>query len=318
MSDQLVDSAERLFAAHTGKAVLHSAGQGAFPAALWQAVTEAGFTAALLPEEAGGFGATVREALQILQVSAAHTAPIPLAETMLAGWLLARAGLSAPEGVLTVAPVRVTDKLTLHRVDDAWRLSGSATRVPWARDAAIIVVLATGPDGLAMAKVPSAGLTIAHDVSLAGEPRDTVTFDVLLPEKCRRAGPARVRPAAAARRRSRVADRADRRGAVQNAGAHRGVCPNANSVRPSHREIPSHPAEPGRAGRSMRCGRCGCRYGGRCIGRRSASLARRCGQGAGRGGGEHRGWPRAPGAWGDRLHPGIRSTSCYPAPLVLA
>ena len=56
MSDQLADSAERLFAANTGKAVIRAAEEGAFPPALWDAVIGAGFTAALLPEHAGGYG----------------------------------------------------------------------------------------------------------------------------------------------------------------------------------------------------------------------------------------------------------------------
>ena len=48
MNDPLTDSAARLFAQHTGKAVLQSAGRGEFPWTLWDAVAEAGFTAALL------------------------------------------------------------------------------------------------------------------------------------------------------------------------------------------------------------------------------------------------------------------------------
>jgi acyl-CoA dehydrogenase len=181
MSDQLADSAERLFASHAGKDVLRSAGDGTFPQALWDAVTEAGFTAALLPEAAGGFGATVAEAMQVLRVSAAHAAPIPLAETMLGGWLLARAGLPVPEGPLTVAPVRLKDALTLRRDGEGWRITGTAARVPWGRDAAALVVLASGPDGPAVALVEKSGFTITHDVNLAGEPRDTITLDTLLP-----------------------------------------------------------------------------------------------------------------------------------------
>jgi acyl-CoA dehydrogenase len=177
MSDQLADSAERLFATYVTKDVLKAADAGSFPAALWAAVTEAGYTAALLPEEAGGFGATVAEAMRLLQISAAHTAPIPLAETMLAGWLLARAGLKVPEGVLTLAPVRKADAVAMTQEGEGWRLTGCATRVPWAREAAAIVVLA----GEAIASVPTHGLAIARDVNLAHEPRDTVTFDVLLP-----------------------------------------------------------------------------------------------------------------------------------------
>ena len=195
MSDQLADSAERLFAAHTGKDVLKAAGQGLFPDGLWNAVTQAGFTAALLPEDAGGFGATVHEAMGLLQVSAAHAAPIPLAETMLAGWLLARAGMPVPEGVLTVAPVRVKDVLTLRRVQDGWHLNGSASRVPWARNAAVIVVVAMGPDGPMIAAVPAAGLTLHRDVNLASEPRDTMAFDLALTDDAVAAAPPGFDPA---------------------------------------------------------------------------------------------------------------------------
>ena len=180
MTDQLADSAARLFSIHVNKEVLHQAGQGRFPRALWDAVVEAGFTGALLPEEAGGFGATVAEAMRVLQISAEHTAPIPLAETMLAGWLLARAGLPVPEGVWTLAPVRKADALILTRRGAGWRLSGTAHRVPWARDATGIAVLAAGPDGPMVASIPAGGLVTAQDVNLAGEPRDAVAFDLTL------------------------------------------------------------------------------------------------------------------------------------------
>ena len=180
MSDQLADSAERLFGGRIDKALLHAAGEGRFPQALWDEVTGAGFTAALLPEEAGGFGATVTEAMRILQISASFNAPIPLAETMLAGWLLAKAGLPLPDGILTLAPVRKSDTLTLTREGDGWRLSGTAQRVPWGRDAATVVVLARHPDGAMLASVSAKGLVTHRDVNLAGEPRDTVAFDLVL------------------------------------------------------------------------------------------------------------------------------------------
>ncbi|MDT7949945.1 MAG: acyl-CoA dehydrogenase family protein [Acetobacteraceae bacterium] len=182
MSDQLADSAQRLFSQHVDKAVLKAAEAGQFPKALWDAVVEAGFTAALLPEEAGGFGASPAEALRLLQIAAEHTAPIPLAETMLAGWLLARAGLPVPEGVLTLAPVRRGERLELAREGNGWRLRGTASRVPWARDAAALAVLAAGPGGPMVACVVADGVVTAHDANVAGEPRDTVVLDQLLPD----------------------------------------------------------------------------------------------------------------------------------------
>ena len=181
MSDQLADAAERLFAAEATPAVIRAAEAGTFPRALWDAVADAGFPAALLPEAAGGFGVTVAEAMGLLRVAAAHAAPIPLAETMLAGRLLARVGLPVPPGPLTLAPVRVADRLDLRREGDAWRLTGRAARIPWARDAAAIAVLAEGPDGPLVALAAGAGLVLARDRNVAGEPRDAVTFDVLLP-----------------------------------------------------------------------------------------------------------------------------------------
>ena len=208
MSDQLADSAQRLFGQHVNKELLRAADRGVFPQALWEAVVEAGFTAALLPESAGGFGTSVAEALRLLQIAAEHSAPIPLAETMLAGWLLAKAGLEVPEGVLTFAPVRRDEMLALVRDNHGWRLGGTATRVPWARHAAGLAVLAAGPEGPMVAYVPGPITVAVHDANLAAEPRDTVVFDVSLPASHVAAvavGPGALRLAGAALRTAQIA-----------------------------------------------------------------------------------------------------------------
>jgi acyl-CoA dehydrogenase len=178
MTDQLADSAERLFATHGGKDILRAAEDGIWPQALWNAVEEAGFCAALLPEAAGGFGATVPEAFALLRVAAGHSAPIPLAETMLAAWLFARAGLPVPAGVLTLAPVRRNERLTVEPVPGGdWRLTGMATRIPWARRADAIAVLAEGPNGPMLVRLAAGAFTVTHGANLASEPRDTITVD---------------------------------------------------------------------------------------------------------------------------------------------
>ena len=176
MSDHLTDSAERLFAAHSDKATLKAAEDGTWPQALWDAVEAAGFCAAMLPEDAGGFGATVQEAMGLLRVAAAHAAPIPLAETMLAGWLLARAGLPVPAGPLTLAPVRRGDRVTACEAGAGWHISGTVRRVPWARQAAV-VILANGPQGAVVATLSKDAFSAAPGENLAGEPRDALTLD---------------------------------------------------------------------------------------------------------------------------------------------
>jgi acyl-CoA dehydrogenase len=108
-------------------------------------------------------------------VAGRHAAPIPLAETgLLAGWLLASAGLRVGSGPRTVVPGRAEDDLRLEagRLEGG-RLHGTAHRVAWARAAERIVALV---DGKVVAIAPSAA-RIEPVTNLAGEPRDTVVFD---------------------------------------------------------------------------------------------------------------------------------------------
>ena len=61
---------------------------------------------------------------------------------MLAGWIAAAAGLELTDAPMTVGPVRAGDTLTLERDGNGWRLSGRASRLPYARAAGAIVLIA--------------------------------------------------------------------------------------------------------------------------------------------------------------------------------
>ena len=102
---------------------------------------------AALPESAGGADAEWSDLYAVLRVAGRFAAPIPLAETMLAAWVASSAGLEVSEQPMTVGPVRADDRLTLERDGNGWRLSGRASRLPWATHAGRIVLLADGPDG---------------------------------------------------------------------------------------------------------------------------------------------------------------------------
>jgi acyl-CoA dehydrogenase len=102
---------------------------------------------------------------------------VPLAETIVAGWLLAGAGLEVPPGPLTLAPVRSDDRLRLSRAGGGWQLSGTAARVPWGRAVGHVVVV-TKTDGRPLiALVKSDAACDTADRNLALEPRDTLVFD---------------------------------------------------------------------------------------------------------------------------------------------
>ncbi len=181
MTESLIEAtAERLFGDHISPRLLAAAEQGSFPTDAWQAVAEAGLPLALVPEEAGGFGMPPAEALTILRVAGKHALPLPLAETMAAGWLLAGAGLDIPEGPLTLAPVTKGESLTLTRRGAEWHLSGTATRIPWGRDAAAVAVLVAFQGTPMVARLGPDGYAVTHGTNLAREPRDTLAIDALL------------------------------------------------------------------------------------------------------------------------------------------
>jgi acyl-CoA dehydrogenase len=109
-----------------------------------------------------------------------------------------------------LAPLRKGDKLTLRRLGGRWRLSGSASRIPWARHAAAIAVLAEADDEPRLVLLRSGGFTATPDLNLAGEPRDMITVDAQIePDDVAHApqgfGKAELRAAGAAVRTAQIA-----------------------------------------------------------------------------------------------------------------
>ena len=172
----LLDAATRLLTQEVTRDALDKAEEGIWPAKLWSALEDAGLTLAAVPEAAGGTGGTPGDELAVLRVGARFAAPVPLAETMLAGWLAASAGLTVPLGPLSVAPVQRGDHLTLQKDGSGWLLSGTARRVSWAGAVKHLAVLAEGPAGALVALVPASGLATETGRNLAGEPRQDVRF----------------------------------------------------------------------------------------------------------------------------------------------
>lgn len=171
----LAESAGNLFRDLVDPKLLADAKTAGWSGKLWRAVQDAEFHRILLPEAAGGAGGSWSDAAAVLRVAARHSAPIPLAETWLAGWLLTEAQLPVPGETLTVAPVR-DEILLVRRAGGTWRLDGTASRVPYARIAHRIVLLAQGEDGDVVVCLERAQGDITPGRNLAGEPRDTLTF----------------------------------------------------------------------------------------------------------------------------------------------
>jgi acyl-CoA dehydrogenase len=170
----VADTAEKIFADLADAQTINRDKKGDWKAPLWQALTEAGLPLAWVPEDCGGSGASMAEGFSVLSAAGRFAIAVPLAETMLAGWLLAQAKIASPEGAMTVAPASPKDRIALN---PDGTLSGRARGVPFARDARHIAVLAQGAGGLSVALVDTSACRIEAGLNLASDGNDTVTFN---------------------------------------------------------------------------------------------------------------------------------------------
>ncbi len=177
MRNDLLNAIDRICDEQCTRPVRESAEAGEWPAGLWRALEAVGLDRAALPEEAGGAGLAFEDAMLALRRSAYHAAPVPLAETMLAGRLLAAAGLAVPQGALSVAPVNLSDRLEfVHGVSGA-TVVGAVHRVPWGNLCAQVVVLGELDGKGIVGLVAAAGAARSVEQNLAGEPRALLRFD---------------------------------------------------------------------------------------------------------------------------------------------
>jgi acyl-CoA dehydrogenase len=179
MSDirnDLIDTVDRICEEHCTRAVLVAAEQGVWPSALWDALDGVGLVRALLPEEADGSGIEFTDAMAILRRCAYHAAPVPLAETMLAGRLLLSAGLQVPAGAVTVVPPGA-EPLRISGGAGGDRVSGVSGRTPWGNACAHAVVVGQGEGGSFIGVVATEGLVSIVERNLAGEPRATLRLN---------------------------------------------------------------------------------------------------------------------------------------------
>jgi len=177
----LHDMASRLFADLCQPADLAKAETGQWPDAAWATVEAAGLPGALIPESAGGFGASAVEALSVLRTAGEYALPLPLAETMMASWLLAKATIPVPAGPISVV---CTDEpaLKLSRGGGRWRLTGPLRHIPWGRHVKTIVGVIEAGGQNRVASIPTDGAKLECAYNIAREPRDTLSVDVVLPD----------------------------------------------------------------------------------------------------------------------------------------
>jgi len=174
----VAQTAERIFADLADAQTINRDKEGRWKAPLWQALSEAGLPLSWVPEDCGGSGASLAEGFGVLSAAGRFALSLPLAETMLAGWLLSRARIASAEAAMTVAPANPKDRIS-YGADGM--LSGRAREIPFASEAGHIAVLAHGSEGPRIALVRAGACRIEPGRNLGGDASDTVTFSRAVP-----------------------------------------------------------------------------------------------------------------------------------------
>ncbi len=163
----LAEMIQRLFERQLDLAVQARAREGEWLADLWTEVAEMGLPLALLSEDEGGFGLSPTETGEVLRQLGLHAVPLPVAETMGANRLLAKAGLPLAEGPAGLARA---DDLAVEQ----GRIKGVVTRVAWGADLDCLA-LAVGDT---LYRVPRSGWSVAEaGTALNFHPRPSLLID---------------------------------------------------------------------------------------------------------------------------------------------
>ena len=120
MQSSFFDSADRLFTQECTGTHIRQIEAGGQTAALWEALTGAGFSDALLPESSDGAGLALPDVWPILFCMGRHVLPLPYGHTMLARAWLHHHGQALVDGPITFAPFQVhsdASGLTAHAVN---------------------------------------------------------------------------------------------------------------------------------------------------------------------------------------------------------
>lgn len=177
LCELLVETANKIMKNYCTEEHLRELKEGEYLKELWTELDKTGITGVSISEKNGGSGGSFGDALNVLKVAGRYAAPIPLADTLLAKWILAESGLTFPSGPLSIVPPETYNSVRFVKQENSWRLSGVINGVPWARHAMGITVIGYVGDRLTVILLRPDDYSLNYGQNLAGEPLDDILLN---------------------------------------------------------------------------------------------------------------------------------------------
>lgn len=166
---QISEAVEKVIASQVGLPVIRAAEDGVFQKEVWDSLGALDLDKGLVSEDRGGYGLGWTEIAPMLRSVGAASLPLPIGEQMIAKALLEQAGISAPQGLVSLS-MRPRTAAVLR----GGRVSGDVPAVLWGAAADYLLIECSSSDGSHLALLPVEALTATPCSSLSREPQ--VTF----------------------------------------------------------------------------------------------------------------------------------------------
>jgi acyl-CoA dehydrogenase len=175
--DQMLvaDAANRIFTEECPPEVVEQAESGIYATGLWEILNTNGLLLAGVDEANGGSGGSIIDALIILREAARRAAPLPLAETFIAGQVLNH--LQQPMPALPITLVQGNFELS-----PSGHLNGASSRVPFGRNCQSFLIAVNGanrqaPQTISLCLVDAGQVSIEQGNNISGEPCDHLSIE---------------------------------------------------------------------------------------------------------------------------------------------
>lgn len=179
MKEMINDVTTKILQKYSTKEVVNGAENGQWAEVLWQNFEEYGMLTVGISEDLGGSGGDYEDGLSILRLAGKYSAPIPLAETCMANWILAEFGEKVTNEIVTVA---LAVPVQIEKVVHGWLVQGSVKNVPWGRFAEKVLLYGKTSEGPVLSLIPLERAAIHHGKNIAGEARDEIIFNQVVYE----------------------------------------------------------------------------------------------------------------------------------------
>ncbi|WP_017379069.1 acyl-CoA dehydrogenase family protein [Paenisporosarcina sp. TG-14] len=174
MLEYIVDATNKILKKHVTKELVDASEKGEWSDQLWDVLVESGLVSVGIEEDLGGTGGDATDGFAILRLAGKYAAPVPIFETIIAGWLLAEYKVET-----TYEPI----SFIINFKNDLKSSDIVLKQVPWGRHVKKVVYIGKINGVAKIAILPTEHATVKPNQNLAGEPLDNLHFNGINLEK---------------------------------------------------------------------------------------------------------------------------------------